>query len=271
MELLRIYAEDYVSAVVHLHTALDTVRKPDFWSDDLALHMVQSELEELLQNCKKGELPVTEILVNSILRPFIAAQEEPVLRAAVTGDTLAYGILQVDSRLRDEMSTKIYFQLPVNKKSYFDSPRAGWETTLDRFPDCTMDVEEMNRCFALSRYVASIFHALQVAEWGAIALGNYIGVTDPKKGWGPTSKKLAELVKGGHSALPAHLQGRFEFVEQMGQEVSTMALAWRHKIDHAANRLAILPNQEFAPDIAEHIIKSIKMFCTRLVEGLPQS
>ena len=42
----------------------------------------------------------------------------------------------------------------------------------------------MNKCFALCRYTASMFHALQVAEWGAIKLGDYIGVTDPKKGVG---------------------------------------------------------------------------------------
>lgn len=169
------------------------------------------------------------------------------------------------------MSTKVYLQLSVAKQPYFDSPQAGWEHVLSRFPACTVDVEEMNKCFALSRYPASIFHAMQVAELCAIALGDYIGVTDPKKGWGPTGKRLKELAKNGHAAVPAHLSGKFEFVEQMQREVETMTLAWRHKIDHAANRLALLPSQDFAPDLAEHIIKSVKMFAIRLAEGMPET
>lgn len=48
----------------------------------------------------------------------------------------------------------------------------------------------MNKCFALSRYTAAMFHAMQIAELGAIELGDYIGVIDPKKGWGATEKSL---------------------------------------------------------------------------------
>jgi hypothetical protein len=129
-------------------------------------------------------------------------------------------------------------------------------------------VEEMNKCFALNRYTASMFHALHVAEWGAIELGNYIGVTDPKKGWGPTERKLKEFIKAGHAPLPQHLDGQFEFLEQMGREIDSMVLAWRHKVDHAANHLAIVPNTEFTPDIADHIIGSVKVFMNRLVEGI---
>lgn len=271
MEILRIYAEDYVSAAVHLQTVLSMIRRPDIWSDQVELHFIQSELEDLRNSCKKGELPVTAILVDSILQTFMAVQGEPRLRAAVTGDSLAYQILQVDSRLVDEMRTKFFFQLPVSKKSYFDSPRSGWELVLERFPDCTTDVEEMNKCFALSRYTASVFHALHVAEWGAIGLGKYIGVTDPKIGWGATARKLKELVKSGHNALPIHLMKQFGFLEQMNQEIETMMLAWRHKVDHAANRLEILPSVDFVPDIAEHIMQSVKVFMSRLVEGIPQS
>jgi hypothetical protein len=47
-----------------------------------------------------------------------------------------------------------------------------------------------------------------------------------------------------------------------------MMLAWRHKVDHAANLLYIVPNAEFAPDVAEHIMQSVKMYMTRLVEEL---
>jgi len=110
---------------------------------------------------------------------------------------------------------------------------------------------------------------LQVAELGAIELGDYIGVTDPKKGWGPTERKLRDLVKTGHTALPAALSGKFGFLEQMHREIESLTLAWRHKIDHAENRLVIIPNTDFTPDISEHIIGAMRIFMLRLMEGMP--
>jgi hypothetical protein len=114
-----------------------------------------------------------------------------------------------------------------------------------------------------------MFHALHVAEWGAIYLGDRIGVTDLRKGWGPTEKKLRELIKGGHSNLPANLTVGFDFLEQMNREIDSMVLAWRNKVDHAANHLAIVPNTDFTPDIAEHIIGAVRIFMQRLLEGIP--
>jgi hypothetical protein len=114
-----------------------------------------------------------------------------------------------------------------------------------------------------------MYHAMQIAEGGAIELGNYIGVTDHRKGWGPTEKKLRQIIADGHLKLPVNLAGKFEFLEQMNREIDSMVLAWRHKLDHAANHLAIVPNAVFTPDIAEHIMKAIRVFMLRLMEGLP--
>jgi len=182
-----------------------------------------------------------------------------------------YGHLaqEFHGRLVDEMKYRFCWALSIKEAETYQYWYKGWELIIARFGDSTRDVEEMNKCFSLSRYTASMFHALHVAEWGAIELGNYIGVTDPKKGWGPTEKKLKELIKAGHSQLPSNLSGKFEFLEQIGREIDSMVLAWRHKVDHAVNHLAIVPNTEFTPEIAEHIISSVRVFMNRLVEDIP--
>jgi len=169
----------------------------------------------------------------------------------------------------DELSYRFFLSLTPAEAKRYEQWREDWETVLQRFPDATRDVEEMSKCFALGRFTASMFHALHIAEWGAIELGEFIGVSDPKKGWGPTERKMRELIKGSHSLLPASLSGRFEFLEQMHREIDSMVLAWRHKVDHAANHLAILPNTDFTPDVAEHIIGAVRIFMIRLMEGMP--
>jgi len=40
-------------------------------------------------------------------------------------------------------------------------------------------------------------------------------------------------------------------------------------VDHAANHLAIVPNTDFTPDIAEHIIGAVRIFMQRLLGGIP--
>jgi hypothetical protein len=69
--------------------------------------------------------------------------------------------------------------------------------------------------------------------------------------------------------LPASLTGKFEFLEQMNREIDSMVLAWRHKVDHAANHLAILPSTDFMPDVAEHIMSAVRIYMLRLMEGMP--
>lgn len=168
-----------------------------------------------------------------------------------------------------DLSDQVFLKVNAGRRKFYDAPFEKWEEIIKRFGKITRDVEEMNMCFALSRYTGAMFHAMQIAELGAIELGDYIGVTDPKKGWGATQKKLNDIVMQGHSKLPANLTGKYEFLEQMNREIDSLVLAWRHKLDHAANRLAILPNTDFTPDVAEHIIGAVRIFMLRLQEGMP--
>lgn len=175
---------------------------------------------------------------------------------------------ELQGRISDEMRGEMFFALTGSEAKRFKRWAEGWEGIIARFPDCTRDIEEMQKCFAVGRYTASMFHALHVAEWGAIYLGDHIGVTDPKKSWGATERKLREMVKAGHSLFSVTAGCTFEFVEQMHREVESMMLAWRHKVDHAVNHLAIVPNTDFTPDVSEHIIGAVRVFMLRLDDGI---
>jgi hypothetical protein len=185
-----------------------------------------------------------------------------------TQGNLKEAMSELHGRLVDELLERYFLALTPTESSMFRDWERGWEAVIERFPEIIRDVEEMNKCFALGRYTAAMFHALHVAEWGAIYLGRHIGAADPKQGWGATEKKLRELMRGGHGALPSGV-GSFEFLEQMNREIDSMVLAWRHKVDHAANHLYIVPNTDFTPDIAEHIIGAVRIFMQRLLVGIP--
>ena len=221
---------------------------------------------ELLECCKAAGLKMSVLHLTRV-QVLFNTKSEGLRHLAPENvvDSIWGALITVE----EELSLRMYFSLDPSEAERYNQPWQGWEQITDRFPDTTRDIEEMNKCFALGRYTASMFHALHVAEWGAIELGGFIGVTDPKKGWGPTEKKLREIVKAGHSNLPASLTGKLEFLEQMSREIDSMVLAWRHKVDHAANHLAIVPNTDFTADIAEHIGIAVRIFMLRLAEGMP--
>ena len=222
------------------------------------------EFKELLTCCKDADLRLSVISLERVIN-FCSGEGLRVLPHLVK-ENLYDNIKKAIMTVEDELSLRTYFSLEPKEADYFNKPWAGWETVIDKYGDTMRDIEEMSKCFGLCRYTASMFHALHVAEWGAIKLGDYISVTDPKKGWGATKKRLSELVKGGHPNLPANLTSKWDFIEQMNREIETLSLAWRHKVDHAANHLAIVPNSDFTPDIAEHVIGAVRIFMLRLVE-----
>lgn len=227
------------------------------------LALCKRQVLELSEHCKAADLRMSVLALDRTLVLFNTSLSEGAI-----AESLADAIKRAVITVEDELSLRVYLSLEPSEAELYEHPLAGWDKITQKFPDVTRDIEEMNKCFALGRYTASMFHAMHVAEWGAIELGKFIGVTDPKKGWGPTQKELEALIKAGHSKLPAKLSGKFEFLEQMGREIHTMVLAWRHKVDHAANHLAIVPNTDFTPEIARHIIGSVKVFMSRLEEGL---
>ena len=260
----------YPELFVHLSATLESIAGPIEVGGVSASGMPLGErvrasgmavLRDFKDDCLALGLTTSVITIDKLMSLFSKAE-------ATYGDQKPL-IRELQGRLVDEMRGEFFFGLTSQEGDRYERWWKNWESVVERFPDTTRDVEEMNKCFALCRYTAAMFHSLHVAEWGAIKLGDYIGVSDPKKGWGPTSRKLNELINAGHSRLPAELAGKFEFLEQMNREIDSMVLAWRHKVDHAANHLAIVPNTDFTPDVAEHIIGAVRVFMLRILEGVP--
>ena len=259
LEILRTYASVYAEASFWLGFNVESVY--NLTPDDPARQVILKNLKNLRAECARVKLEMTLTLLDEVI---------PLVEREGTANNLLHDMLvHVCADLQRELYLQFFVRIRPEQRKRFQTPFSGWQKIIKRFGAVSRDVEEMNKCFALCRYTAAIFHSLQVAELGAIELGDYIGVTDPKKGWGPTERKLRELVKAGHTALPAPLSGKFDFLEQMHREVESLTLAWRHKVDHAANRLVIIPNTDFTPDISEHIIGAMRIFMLRLVEGMP--
>jgi hypothetical protein len=279
LEIIQIHAQPYLTCLSGLQTDVNKLTQiedeEDFWEDTVFVVAVHETLVYLDDICSKNELPVTGVLVSHVRRLMDVTldKDDPLSQVAEMSLTvllLSQYLERIRLTLIDELETKLLFQLPSNKKDWFENPTKNWENVIDRFPATVDEIEEMGKCFALSRYGAAVFHSLLVVEAGLIALGSVIGVTDPKAGWDATTKKLNDLVQGGHPKYPASLPINFATCEQINQKVQTMKHAWRNKVNHVAGRLVVM-RSDFAPDIAEEIVIATRGFMRTLATDIPGS
>ena len=177
-------------------------------------------------------------------------------------------MLELQGRLIDEMLGTVFLSLSPYEAVYYNKPRQGWEEIIDRFPRTLSDIEEARKCFALSRYAASVFHSIQIVEAGLIDLGGFIKVSDRKSGWTAVSNELNKIMKKRYEDLTQFEKDNRLFLEQVQGTVEALKNAWRNKISHADGKL-ILMTKDFSPEVAEEILFATRAFMRRLATGLP--
>jgi hypothetical protein len=168
----------------------------------------------------------------------------------------------------DEMKERLFLYLPTERARYYQRPFDGWEEAIERFPQVRADVEEASRCFACDRYAGAIFHAMLIAEVGAIEVGKLIEICDPKPGWPSTIREMNRIVhREKYSDLKPVEKNHRDFLGQLLPLMESMQDAWRNKISHVENKL-VLMSGEFSPQITEEIIVATRGFMRRLATVL---
>ena len=270
LEILRAYVQAYTNAVDCLGLDLiaiqtQTEQGNDFRANTLLLQRLRGHLTTLLPHCE--HLPMTAISVQNLIQMI----DTPSMTAIWAQPGLAFlsSIREIQTRMHDELSINLFFKLPNDKKLYFDFPLKGWEEIVARFPDTTGNIEEMSKCFALSRYAASVFHGVKAVESVLIQFGKFLGVNDPLSGWTAVTSRLEVLlVKTKYPDLPPKYQSCRPFLEQMNAVAQALQSAWRNKISHTQGSLTLM-TVEFSPDIAEEIMVASRSFMRRLATEMP--
>jgi len=259
LEILQSYAEAYVKFA---HVVAASICRLGYTTefDDHRRKQLIDGLEAAIPHCERAELTLTTVHLMRVLAD---------VKAGVPKLEVYAKLIELESRLEDELKTKLFFQLPLSKREFFESPQKGWDEVIARFPDSVMDIEEMRKCFALSRYAACVFHSVNAVEAGLIGLGNFIGVRDPKSGWTSVTAELERLVvKTKYTDLDPKFQSCFGFLDQTHATCVALKSAWRNKISHTQGRLAVM-TADFSPDVAEEIIVASRSFMRRLATEMP--
>lgn len=223
-----------------------------------------SAFETLKRDCQTLEIAASFATVEKILAFF--KQED---LAKFRAEPLQALLHEFRGRMADELKARECFLLSLSEAHHYKEPRKGWESIIARFPNTATDIEEASKCLALSRYIAAVFHSLQVVELGLIELGTFIGVNDPLSGWTAVSQRLKRIIDTKYQDRTEREKENSAFFEQVQGTVEALKNAWRNKVNHAHGKLTLMAGEDFHPDIAEEILFATRAFMRRLAEGLP--
>lgn len=172
MELLRFYAETYIRLVKDLQDLR------------LCMYIDESQGKHAPDTTAaiKANLGITKLCCDKIGLHVSGKHTDELLLALDLGIITSHDIKALHDNIERELSCRFYVGISEDRKAAFCESLKGWEDITTRFKAATEDVEEMNKCYALCRYSAAVFHSLLVMEHGLVALGKELQVSDPKEG-----------------------------------------------------------------------------------------
>ncbi|HST20371.1 MAG TPA: hypothetical protein VLR90_04605 [Blastocatellia bacterium] len=262
LDMLKFYGEKFFQVSLQLIMAEKMVEEEEMSDDDSFRTVLLAVVNQILPDLRDTGLDVAVLFAEEL-------RELLLNSSSVTSEDIKLKISFVRNVVHRQLSLTMLLSLSKRESEYYNEPRKKWEEVIARFPDTVSDIEEMSRCFALSRYAASVFHSVQIVEVGLIEIGKHLNVNDPLSGWTAVSNALNNLIKKSYKERTDFEKRHSQFFEQVQGTVEGLKNAWRNKISHAQGKLRLL-TADFHPDIAEEIILATRAFMRRLATEMPE-
>ena len=209
---------------------------------------------------RSAGLPTSAEAVNEFAKDVLES-------TAMPAEQVVSRIEEIQRTIRREMRTVVFLYVPAEDARRYREPLKDWEATVRRWPKVISNISESSVCFALGRFGASIFHVLLVAEFGVIQVGNLLGVSGDKPGWG-CAQRFERILEKPYQDRSALEKQHSQLLKEIVPMIIAVKDSWRHKISHVDNQLVWL-DSDFSPQIASEVISATRGFMRRLASELP--
>jgi hypothetical protein len=203
---------------------------------------------EILRVCEELTIPVSVEACREM-----QALEDP------TEHEVSVAVEHFQKTLKSELRSRMFLYVrPADALLYLEGVD-GWAKSTARFngtgsaKSIITDVEEANKCFALQRYTACVFHLMRVIEMGVQEFGLALGYTvATERVWGTITNAIKEKV----AALPAgpektNYEGLIPYLD-------TVRRVWRNNVMH--------PKDEYTEEQAREILLASRIFMEHLAQ-----
>jgi hypothetical protein len=260
MNLLRFHANLF-SWVTGTLAQVFTQVQHGFHPTPETLGHLGSALGDLERECESLEVPSILAQVKRI--------KETLDRSPLADQELARLLMELHTRIMDELEGRLFLYVPISRKRQYEEPRQAWTAALNRFPLAGDDIEEAEKCFALGRYPACVFHLMRVTETAVLEFGKVIDPTDPKPQFGSVLKKVEQLLQTTpFPKWPKDAQPYQALFRDSLPQLYAVKRAWRDKVSHFETR--ILPSESvYTEEVASDILNATRSLMRLLAERLP--
>jgi hypothetical protein len=201
------------------------------------------DLEGGLLLLEEAKLEVSLSIARDVLS-LIRSKERTSLNEAMTS------LYTVRTAIEHELDTVSIFQIPPNKRRFFEERELFGPVVAAQFPTALLDIEEASKCFALGRNTATVFHLMRVTEVGLNAIARRIAHPDPRPMWEPVLTYLDKQLKTKYGDMGALFRGDVEFLSGVSAHMHAVNLAWRRRVMHI--------ERNYDESEAERIIEATK-------------
>lgn len=165
----------------------------------------------------------------------------------------------IDHLVQHELEDRNLIYLEPRRASRYEKYRTGWELALEKF-DIARDVEEAEKCFALERFTASVFHAMRIAEIGVQALGKHFNLQESslRESWGNIVNALDGPIK---KISDKEMRARWSFIVD---DLCHMNFALRIPSMHPRSQLGTYTDEQ-----AQEVLGTVRTMMRHLAEALP--
>jgi hypothetical protein len=191
------------------------------------------------------------------------------------GEHFANRIMDLRSRIEDELKAIHFLFIPLSKAEFYDSPYFGEEVE-KRFSGAVEDMREAGTCFALGRWTGVVHHCMGIVQEGMTELGKDLGcqldiyLHDWNKMIAQLNSAITakrSLVLGGLGKSKASASSKRDwnklepFYNEVLTDVIAMKNAWRNPGFHFR-----LP--QMTESKAKKILDRVREFMENLAENL---
>jgi hypothetical protein len=203
--------------------------------DDLDAAEFKAILEKIQQECPPLGLTQPAEIADSIIgRPRPETYRE-----------LNLELIHLSESLGRELKKAVVFQIPPERRDYFERDELFGPKVAAAFPSCERDIRKAGSCYAFGQEDACVHHLMLVLERGLNALAAKVGVPYQRSNWqniiDQIASKLKSVPKGTERDFYVEVNAQFGFLKD----------AYRNHSEHARDDHYDMPK---ALSILNHVL-----------------
>lgn len=222
--MLEFCAEDFCQSVSLIAQFHEQVRRADTMPQASSLHIIAGELGALQRHCEVLGLNTTLAQIERVKEMFFGQHYQ-----SFSLQTLASAIMEITSRLQDELRARKLYLVSSERNAYLVSNQFH-ASVGEAFPDAIADMDEAAKCFAFERPTACIFHLMRVTEVGLNAFAILLEISDHNPNWEPIIRKIDAELKADYK--DRKYKGNQDFLANASTHLHAVKVAWRNKTMH---------------------------------------